>query len=289
MDMVPLTKDSQKKPGKEIKIVKSKQPRYGLAVIAIFSKFASPNAAPATKSDAPTSPNSAPATKNDSHDWSWSDMKRPVQCAEQQESPANVTKYCPSHEKWLQDWSSNHLIRAVQWAEQQGSPSNVTKDCACHEKNGFRDWSSYETSFTFTLRGATGVTFQRHQRLRLPQNMTFQNIRQFFRERMKRHLQCKTIQTWSENDPSMNWSCRTWPFFGEVTFRALDAFCVEKYNILLLLMLWILQGFFIVRRWWRWALLRGNPDPRPLPKGIIVVCRKINDDEQNEFKNAWTT
>ena len=147
-------------------------------------------------------------------------------------------------------------------------------------KNGFHDWSSYETSFTSTLRGATGVTFQRHQRLRLPQNMTFQNIRQIFRERMKRHLQWETIQTWSENDPSMNWgSCRTWPF-GEVTFRALDAFSVEKCNILLLLMLWILQGFFIVRRWWRWALLRGNPDPRPLPKGIIVVCRKINERER---------
>ena len=40
MDMVPLTKDSEKKPGKEIKIVKNKQPRYGLVVIDIFSKLA---------------------------------------------------------------------------------------------------------------------------------------------------------------------------------------------------------------------------------------------------------
>lgn len=40
MDMVPLTKDSEKKPGKEIKVVKNNQPRYGLVVIDIFSKLA---------------------------------------------------------------------------------------------------------------------------------------------------------------------------------------------------------------------------------------------------------
>ena len=40
MDMVPLTKDSEKKPGKEIKIVKNNQPRYGLVLIDIFSKLA---------------------------------------------------------------------------------------------------------------------------------------------------------------------------------------------------------------------------------------------------------
>ena len=59
------------------------------------------NAAPATKSDTPPSPNTAPAKQNESHEWSASDMKRHVQCAEQQESPSNCTKYCACHAKSL--------------------------------------------------------------------------------------------------------------------------------------------------------------------------------------------
>ena len=59
----------------------------------------SPNTAPATKSDPPTSPNAAPATKNDAHHWLSSHMKRHLQCAEQQASPSNLTKYCACHAK----------------------------------------------------------------------------------------------------------------------------------------------------------------------------------------------
>ena len=47
----------------------------------------------------PTSPNAAPATKNDAHHWSSSHMKRYLQCAEQQASPSNLTKYCACHAK----------------------------------------------------------------------------------------------------------------------------------------------------------------------------------------------
>ena len=110
------------------------------------ASWISPNTAPATnnvqynarsnRSHPPTSPNIAPATKSDSHDWSSSHMKCPVQCPEQQESPSNITKYCPGHEKWL-SW----LIMIY--------PRHI-----------------YETSFT--LRGATGVTLQHHQILRPP-------------------------------------------------------------------------------------------------------------------------
>ena len=70
----------------------------------------------------PTSPNTAPATQNESHDWSTSHMKRHLQCAEQQSTPSNLTKYCACHAKWI-SW----LIRIT-----------------------------YETSFT--MRGATGIT-----------------------------------------------------------------------------------------------------------------------------------
>ena len=93
------------------------------------------NAVPATKSHTPTSPNTVPATQNESHHWSASHMKRHLQCAEQPESPSNLTKYCACHAKWI-SW----LIRVT-----------------------------YETSFT--MRGASTVSLQPHQILRLPRNI----------------------------------------------------------------------------------------------------------------------
>ena len=47
------------------------------------------------------SPDTAPATKNDSDDRSSSYMQRHLQCAKEQNSPSNVTKYFACHEKWL--------------------------------------------------------------------------------------------------------------------------------------------------------------------------------------------
>ena len=96
----------------------------------------SPNAAPATKNDTARSPNTAPATKSDSHEWCPSHLKRHLQCAEQQDSSSNVTKYCTCHAKWL-SW-----VMSV----------------------------TYETSFT--MRGATSLALQPHQMLRLPRKMT---------------------------------------------------------------------------------------------------------------------
>ena len=80
----------------------------------------------------PTSPNTAPATQKECHDWSAFHMKRHLQCAERQASPCNLTKYWACHAKGM-SW----LIRIT-----------------------------YETSFT--MRGATGITLQPHQILRLP-------------------------------------------------------------------------------------------------------------------------
>ena len=87
------------------------------------------------KSHPPTSPNSAPATQNKSHDWPCSHMEGHLQCAEQQESSSNFTKYCACHAKWI-SW----LIRIT-----------------------------YETSFT--MRGATRVILQLHQIVRLPRKI----------------------------------------------------------------------------------------------------------------------
>ena len=83
----------------------------------------------------PTSPNTAPAMQNECHDWSASHMKRHLQCAEQQATPSNLTKYCACATKWM-SW----LFRIT-----------------------------YETSFT--MRGATSINLQPHQILRLPRKM----------------------------------------------------------------------------------------------------------------------
>ena len=88
--------------------------------------------AQSSQSHPATSANIVPATQNECHDWSCSRMKRHLQCAEQQASPSNLTKYCACHAKWI-SW----LIRIT-----------------------------YETSFT--MRGATGINLQPHQILRLP-------------------------------------------------------------------------------------------------------------------------
>ena len=130
-----------------------------------------PSSAPATKSDTWASPNIAPVKQNDSHAWSWSHMKRHLQCAEQQVSPSNSPNTAPATQNDSHAWSSSHMKRHLQCAEQQVSPSNLTKYCACHT-----EWLAclivvtYETSFT--MRGATGVTIQPHQILRLPHRMT---------------------------------------------------------------------------------------------------------------------
>ena len=133
-------------------------------------------------------------------------MKRCLQCAEQQESASNFSKYCACHTKWLSwlilvthetlfcnarsnkchcpnspntapatkneshDWPLSHMKRYLQCAEQQVSLSKHTKYCACHEK-----WISWLILVThemlFTMRGATSVIVQTHQILRLPRKM----------------------------------------------------------------------------------------------------------------------
>ena len=202
------------------------------------------------KRQPPTSANTAPATQNESHDWSTSHMKRHLQCAEQQASPSNLTKYCACHAKWISwlirityetsftmhgatgisvqphqilrlprkmnlmidphhiwnvfynarsnrhhpptspntapatqneshDWSASHMKLHLQCTERQESPSNLTNYCACHAKGV--SWLiriTYETSFT--MRGATGITLQPHQILRLPRKIALPNLREIY-------------------------------------------------------------------------------------------------------------
>ena len=144
----------------------------------------------------PTSPNTAHATQNDSPDWCPSHMKRYLQCAEQQASASNLT----------------------------------IKSCACHAK-----WLSWLMSVTdetsFTMRGATGVTLQPHQILRLPRKMTIQNLREIPWKQLKCHLQCgddsSMIRAWSEHELVISHP----PVCGGSFSHFGDAFCIENYNI----------------------------------------------------------
>ena len=165
----------------------------------------------------PTSPNTAPVTQKDSHTLSSSHMKRHLQCAEQQVSRSNLTKYCACHAERLTylvliayetsftvrratghhptspntapatkndstALSSSHMKRHFQCAEQQVSLSNLTKYCACHEK-----WHCKISK-------------------KIPKN------------RWNVISNAGTIRPWSDHDPSMKTQTAT-RLASEVTFR----------------------------------------------------------------------
>ena len=143
----------------------------------------------------PTSPNTVPATQNDSHAWSSSHMKRHLQCAEQQVSPSNLTKYCACHAKWF---------------------------------DGFIVLT-YETSFT--MRGATGVTLKPHQILRLPRKITRQNFKENLQKPVKRHFQCgddpRMIREWSDHKNANRNPPRNRGYFSSSP----RTFSIVKYNM----------------------------------------------------------
>ena len=149
----------------------------------------------------------------------------------------------------------------LQCAEQQLSRSNLTKYCACHaERLAYLVLITYETSFT--MRGATAVTIQPHQILRLSRRKTHilslhhlcnliynarsncchdptspntapvtQNcIAKFLTKSLKRDETSfpmrgrsendpTMIREWSENDPTMKTQTAT-RLASQVTFRA---------------------------------------------------------------------
>ena len=103
-------------------------------------------------------------------------MKSHLQCAEQQVSRSNLTKYCACH---AERFTYLIIITYETWFTMRGatrchdpvSRSNLTKYCACHaERLAYLVLITYETSLT--MRGATGVTIQPHQILRLSRRKT---------------------------------------------------------------------------------------------------------------------
>ena len=119
----------------------------------------------------------------------------------------------------------------LQCAEQQVSRSNLTKYCACHaERLTYLVLITYETSFT--VRGATGVTIQPHQILRLPRKIALQNFWQNLWKQMKRHFQRGAdptmIRAWSDHENANRNPPRKWGYFSSSP----GAFSIVKYNVL---------------------------------------------------------
>ena len=144
----------------------------------------------------------------------------------------NFTKCCTCHEKWHLNltkccachakWRVCLILVTYETSFTMRGATSLTlqphqKNCACHqdpERLACVIFVAYQTSFT--MRGATGVTIQPHQILRLPRKITLQDFRENLRQQVKRHLQCG-------DDPTM---IRAWNrqsatrLATEVTFRA---------------------------------------------------------------------
>ena len=186
----------------------------------------SPNTAPATKSDTSPSPSTAPATKRDT---SPSPSTAPAT-----QSDTSTSRSTASGTKSDTHGSSSSQIKPhLQCAEQQVSPSNLTKYCACHTKRlTFWVLITYETSFT--MRGATGVTIKPHQILRLPKN----NTAKFQRKSPKTGETSFPMRGRSDHDPTMirPWSDhknanRNPPRNRGYFSSSPRAFSIVKYNI----------------------------------------------------------
>ena len=130
-----------------------------------------------------TSPNTAPATQNECHDWGTSQMKRHLQCAEQQSTPSNLTKYCACHAKWPPNiwqkfaensWSGISNARPIRpWSEHDPTmirPRKRKPQCATEatfsHSPGADSIENYNVS-------RSGYHSKFHHMLRLPRKVTW--------------------------------------------------------------------------------------------------------------------
>ena len=118
-----------------------------------------------------TSPNTAPVTQKESHSESSSHMKPHFQCAEQQVSLSNLTKYCACHEKWHCKISKK--ISKNRW--NVISNAGTIRAWSEHDPTMIRPWSDHDPIMkTQTATGlATEVTFRAHHEHFLLKNTTF--------------------------------------------------------------------------------------------------------------------
>ena len=130
-------------------------------------------------------------------------MKRHLQCAEQQVSPSNLTKYCACHEKWhckiskkisknrwnvisnagpIRPWSEHDPSMIRPWSENENANRNPPRNRGYFSTSP-RAFSivKYNVSRPIlhsnlhqVLRLPRKVTLERHQELRLPQKVTLE-------------------------------------------------------------------------------------------------------------------
>ena len=175
---------------------------YNISRSGYHSKFHRILRLPRKLSDTSTSANTAPATQNDSHDWSFSQMKRYLQCAEQQVSlskfqthqilrlPRKITlqhfkeisrKQLKRH---FQCGADPRMIRAGSANDPTMKPSlrNPPRNrgyfsrpprAFCIENYNISR-SGYHSKFHRILRLPRKVTLQLHRILRLPRKVTLE-------------------------------------------------------------------------------------------------------------------
>ena len=158
----------------------------------------------------PTSPNTAPATQNECHRWSASHMKAHFQCVgasqvtlqphqilrlprkmnvrndlrhiwnlisnawSQESHPPTSPNTARATQNQCHQWSASHMKPHFQCVEQVKSPSNLPKYCACHAKS-VSSMICVTDETSFPMRGASEVTLQPHQIVRLPRKMNVIN------------------------------------------------------------------------------------------------------------------
>ena len=116
------------------------------------------------KSQPPTSANTAPATKSESHDWSLSQMKRYLQCAEQHVSLSKLTKYCACHEKWPSKISKKFAENGWNVI----SNARPIRPWSDHDPTMIREWNRPSAT-----RLATEVAFHAHHKNFVVKSTTF--------------------------------------------------------------------------------------------------------------------
>ena len=179
------------------------------------------SAAPAMKSDTSTSPSAAPTTKSDLNHWT-SPSAAPAKKSDTWTSPtaalATISGTWTSASAAPATKSDTWTSPSVAPATQNDSPASSSSQKKLYNARGNRPHDptspntapvtqkdslliilvTYETSFT--MRGATAVTIEPHQLLRLPRKMTLQNFRENVRKLVKRHFQCgdnpRMIREW---------------------------------------------------------------------------------------------
>ena len=108
--------------------------------------------------------------------YSGTTVKRHVQCAVQQESASNFTKYCACHAKWM---SSMICVTYETSFPMRGTSQNhppTSPNTARATQNECHQWSASHMKPSFPMRGASKVTLQPHQILRLPRNLEAQDF-----------------------------------------------------------------------------------------------------------------